>query len=87
MSELEPEVTLLAEAVQSFVSSMGDGDSVLVSQALVIYEVVGFDEDGNTWRKVSYTCPTDNFSLTGALGLVDAGRFYIRRAILGTEDE
>jgi hypothetical protein len=85
MSELAPEVTLLAEAIQSFASS--DGDNVLVSQALVIYEVVGFNEDGSTWRKVSYTCPTDNFSLTGALGLVDAGRFYIRRAILGTEDE
>lgn len=80
--ELSPEVEELAKAVQRFVASRGDG-STLVSQALVLWESVSFDDDGEAQRSISYTCPTDNFSPSGAIGLLDAGRFYIRRDILG----
>lgn len=78
---LSPEVETLGAAVQAFVAQRSDG--ALVSQALVVWEAVSFDESGEAQRQISYTCPTDNFSLSGGLGLLEAGRFYIRRDILG----
>lgn len=80
-------VTALSDAVQSFASAMADGDDVLVSQALLLYEIVGFNSDGSTWRRVAYSCPTDNFSLTGALGLVEAARYFVRRDVLDPEPD
>lgn len=82
---LSPEVETLAAAVQAFVAERSDG--ALVSQALVLWEAVSFDEDGETSRQIAYTCPTDNFSLSGGLGLLEAGRHYIRRDILGEDDD
>lgn len=79
----------LAAAVQRFVAETGaetGGESVLVSQALVIWEAVSFGEDGEPQRQISYTCPTDNFSPSGALGLLESGRFYIRRDVLGDSE-
>lgn len=82
---LSPQVEELAAAVQRFVAETG-GESVLVSQALVIWEAVSFGEDGEPQRQISYTCPTDNFSPSGALGLLESGRFYIRRNVLGDSE-
>ena len=82
---LSPQVEELAAAVQRFVAETGD-ESVLVSQALVIWEAVSFGEDGEPQRQISYTCPTDNFSPSGALGLLESGRFYIRRDVLGDSE-
>lgn len=82
---LSPEVEGLAAAVQAFVAQRSDG--ALVSQALVVWEAMSFDEDGEAQRQISYSCPTDNFSLSGGLGLLDAGRYYIRRDILGSDDD
>lgn len=84
MSDLAPGVEELAAAVQRFVATREEG--ALVSQALVLWEAVSFDEDGITQRSVSYCVPTDNFSLTGGLGLLDAAQVYIRRDIFGGDE-
>ena len=84
MTELAPEVQALADAVQRFVASSEGG--ALVSQALVLWESVSFDEDGEAQRSVSYCVPTDNFSLTGGLGLLDAAQVFIRRDIFGGDE-
>lgn len=86
MSSLSPEVDELAAAVQKFASQITEED-VLVSQAVVLWEAVSFDGDGTPQRQIKYCIPTDNFSLTGALGLLDGGRHYIRRDIFGKGDE
>ena len=78
------EVQELATAVQKFVAATQEG--ALVSQALVLWESVSFDEEGDTVRSVSYCVPTDNFSLTGGLGLLDAAQVYIRRDIFGGDE-
>lgn len=84
MTEMAPEVQALGEAVQRFVAASQDG--ALVSQALVLWESVAFDDEGETVRSVSYCVPTDNFSLTGGLGLLDAAQVYIRRDIFGGDE-
>jgi hypothetical protein len=43
---------------------------------------VSFDGD-EVQRSISYTMPTDNCSMSSALGLIEAGKHYIRRDILG----
>jgi hypothetical protein len=82
---LSPEVQALGAAVQAFVAQQTEG--ALVSQALVVWEAVSFADDGEPERQISYACPTDNFSLSGGLGLLEAGRHYIRRDILGSDDD
>ena len=77
----------LKAAIQAFASS-GSKDAVLVDVAVVMWEQVGFTEDGEPHRHIDYAVPTDNFSLSGTLGLLEAGGVYIRRDILAhTEDD
>jgi hypothetical protein len=73
----------LREAVEKFAASAvdSDGEGQIVSQALLIYETVGFDSDGDPYRSIRYSIPTDNFSMSGGLGLIEAARYYIRQAI------
>lgn len=68
----------LTRAIQAWVSDHHE-ESVLVTQAILAYEVAGIDADGDHWRRINYCCPTDNWSLSGALGLIEAARFYLRR--------
>lgn len=84
MSEQIPELTALADAVQALINVTSD-EPLLLSQAVVIYEAATFDDAGNAAQVIRYACPTDNFSPSGALGLLDAGRYYLRRDILGDE--
>lgn len=82
---MNPKLDELRAAIEQFVGSTED-EQVIVAQAVVLYEIVGFDGD-QPWRKVSYTVPTDNFSLTGVLGLVEAGKYFLRRDSLGCEGD
>jgi hypothetical protein len=41
------------------------------------------DDEGRTFRGVKYCVPTDNWSLSGTLGLVQAADEFIRRDLLG----
>ncbi len=86
MTDLDPSVRAIADAIQAFVNN-GE-DPGLVTEAVVLFEVASVDADGDTARRIDYTVPTDNFALSGALGLVEAGRVLIRRGALGRgEDE
>lgn len=62
-------------------------DQGMVTQALLVFETVCFDPDGEAARAISYAVPTDNFSLSGALGLIDVARFYVRKDILGEPED
>lgn len=69
-------------AVAAFVNSEADRPT-LVDVALVIWEEVSYDDDGDPQRAISYAVPTDNFSLSSGLGLIEAAGEYVRRDILG----
>lgn len=76
-------------AIQAHVNACED-EAWIVDNAIVGAELVGFDDEGVTRRKIVYLIPTDNFSLSGALGLLEATRHYARRDALdhsaGDED-
>jgi hypothetical protein len=80
-----PEVQAVREAIQNLINAVED-EPALLDSAVVIWEAVSFDGD-EVQRSISYTVPTDNFSMSSALGLIEAGKHYIRRDILRTEDE
>lgn len=81
MSELCDCVMALKEAIQHYINEHSDRPTML-DQAVVIWEEVGFDDDGEPFRMVNWTIPTDNFSLAMAVGLCDLGRAYIQRDIV-----
>lgn len=72
----------LDAAVQEFVNSQVD-QPTLVANAVVVWEQVRYDEDGDAERCISYAVPTVNFTLSGTLGLLEGVREYVRRDILG----
>lgn len=85
MSEQQDEPTpldVLNAAVTTFVNSNADRPT-LVDVALVIWEEVSCDDNGQAQRSIDYAVPTDNFSLSGGLGLIEAAGEYVRRGILG----
>ncbi len=68
-------------AIQAHVNETHD-EPWIVDNAIVGAELVGFAEDGETQRKIVYLIPTDNFSISGGLGLLEATRHYLRRDAL-----
>ncbi len=80
--ELSPEVKAVAEAIQSYVNAQEEPG--LVTQAIVIYEIATMGDDGDTSRQIGYCVPTDNFALSGALGLLCAGMYFVKRDCLGS---
>ena len=90
-SDLEPPalepLEALREAVQAFVNTQVD-QPTLVDNALVVWEEVSFGvQDGLTQRRMRYCVPTENFTLSGTLGLLEGAGTYVRRDILGQERE
>lgn len=75
----------LANAVQAFANHVSD-DPELVDSAVVIWESVSFNEDGDAQRCIRYAVPTPNFSMSGTLGLIEAGKFYIKRDVLSIHE-
>lgn len=73
---------VLNAAVATFANQLG-GRPVLVDVAVVLWEQVSYDDDGDVGRRIRYAVPTDNFSLSSGLGLIEAGGEYVRRDILG----
>lgn len=82
----EQEVEALAEAIQAYASAYLAGEDPLVTQALVVFEFATIDEEGTLTRQISYTVPTDNFSISGALGLAIAAKRIISDSYLKTEE-
>lgn len=77
----------LRDAVQTFANSLTD-EPELVDHAIVVWEAVSYSDDGEVQRCIRYSVPTDNFSMSGTLGLLEAGNFYLRRDMLrGADDD
>lgn len=91
MADLCPETQNLAKAIQDYVNAHSD-EPRMVDVAVVLWEDVGYDPNGEPSRCVQYLVPTDNFSMAFAAGLCDLGKAYIMRDIvsvrvLDDEDE
>lgn len=72
----------LNRAVQDFSNAISSDPSQagVVTQAIVVWEEMSINEEGNTKRGVYYAVPTDNFSMSGAVGL-------LRIATIKVEDD
>lgn len=77
-----PKVEALLAAIQELANELAD-EPELIDQAIVVWESVSFADDGETQRCIRYTVPTDNFSLSGAIGLLEAGKHYVKRDAIG----
>lgn len=75
----------LRQAVQDFANTRADQPAV-VDNALVIWEQVSYDGDGTVMRCIRYAVPTDNFTVSGTLGLLQAAGVYVRRDVLNDDD-
>lgn len=78
MAELIPELIAVREALQVLANRI-DATPGLVQNAMVAWESVSFSDDGEPQRQINYAVPTDNFSLSSALGLIEAAKVYVRR--------
>lgn len=58
--DLSTEVQAVREAIQNLLNAIED-EPHLLDSAVVVWEAVSFDEDGDPQRCISYTVPTDNF--------------------------
>jgi hypothetical protein len=79
------ELDRLRLALQEYLNTTSD-QPILLDNALIVWEQIKLDGD-DTLRQIQYVIPTDNFSLSGTLGLLEASATYIRRDILGSRDE
>lgn len=68
----EDKLETLANAVQA-VAHVEDPGSI-VTQSLVIWEALSYDEDGKAATRISYVLPGSTFSLASSLGLLEAGK-------------
>jgi hypothetical protein len=85
MAETEPSpLDALAEAVQNFVNAETE-DASVVTGMVVVYEVVRFDEAGDELRSIGYTVPGGSASMSGSIGLLDAGLYMVRRDAIDDE--
>ena len=83
---IEPDSPLdrLQNAIRDFVNDEAE-EAVLVDNALLVWEEVRVEADGSVNRRIQYSVPTDNFTLSGSLGLLEAVGTFLRRDILGAE--
>lgn len=79
--EVKEAVERLKDAIQNYATIRGNRNCV-VTEAVVVYEEMVFDDDGEAMRAVNWSIPTDNFSLAGAIGLLDLGAEYIKRDLI-----
>lgn len=90
MAEMSESLEALQRAIQEHASQQdedSDHTSVIVTNAIVIWEQSGLHEDGTMCTQVLYSVPTDSLSITASLGLIEAGGTYVRRDILGLDGE
>lgn len=80
------ELDAVRDSIQGLVNAIED-EPHLLDSAVVIWEAVSYSDDGEPQRCIRYAVPTDNFSMSAALGLLEAGKHYIRRDALGIGDD
>ena len=68
----------LHEAIQRFVTLTTDEARIVVASA-VVFETLSVD-DG---RRIEYAVPGDVASMTGSVGLFEAGRALVLRDVIG----
>ena len=77
----------LTDAVQAFANEDEDSASIVLG-AVLVYEVTRFEDDGDQTYRITYTIPSEQTSMSAAIGLLDAGLHMVRRdAIDGEEDD
>lgn len=79
--EVEAAVERLKDAIQNYAVVRGERNCI-VTEAVVVYEEMLMDDEGTAMRAINWTIPTDNFSLAGAVGLLDMGAEYIKRDLI-----
>jgi hypothetical protein len=83
--DLIPELVAVREAMQALANRIED-EPGLIDNAMVAWESVSFGDDGEPQRVIRYAVPTDNFSLSSALGLLEAAKVYVRRDLFGDDE-
>ncbi len=83
---MSDDLDTLAEALQVFANHITDTPE-LIDNALILWESVSFDDDGDTQRCIRYAVPTPNFTMSGTLGLLEAGKYYLKRDILNADQD
>lgn len=83
-NEKKPQLMALNQAVQDFSNAICEDASQqgIVTQALVVWEEVSFNENGDPFRRVYYAVPGENFALSGAIGLCVMGLEQLKGDIL-----
>lgn len=76
----------LNAAIQEFALTRTE-EPCLIDVAVVAWEAVSYDEDGDVQRQIRYAIPTDNFSISAVLGLLDAARTLVRHDTLPSEED
>jgi hypothetical protein len=81
-------VEKLKNAIQDFAVQQSD-IPVLIDTAVVVFEMVAFDpaDEGKPMRKIQYAVPTDNFSMSSALGLLAIGITLLERDVLDDQED
>ena len=72
----------LRDAVQDFACELAE-ESVIVNVALIAWEEVSYDDDGDIIHRVRYAIPTDNVNMSTATGLATLARDALLRDING----
>lgn len=85
-SETSP-IEALTAAVQEFVNARSEHGPVLLRGAVVVWEQVRFDDDGQTAFHTSYAC-TEGTSPAASVGILELGRQVVLDDLLDDgEDE
>lgn len=86
MSDEQTPLTELAAAVQRFIATTED-EAALVVAAVLVVELATYGDNGEQLRRITYSTPSDLYSLSGTLGLLDAGLHIVRQDTLDDSDE
>jgi len=69
----------LKEAVQRYANATNAEEvPVFVAESVVVYETMRMNPDGSDARAIWWTIPSDHWSLSTAVGLLDMGIEYIK---------
>lgn len=78
----------LGKALQDFATARAEEEgepAPIVMQAVVVWEETSLQGD-EMGTRIRYCVPTDNFSISGAIGLLAAGDTYLRRDTLQDDE-
>lgn len=70
----------LKEAIQQYANANNAHPDipVFVAESVVVFETMRMNPDGSDGRSISWTIPSDHWSLATAVGLLEMGQEYIK---------